>query len=138
MILQHKGSSVWSIPATATVFEAIRILSEKNIGALPVLDGEQLVGIFSERDYTRKVALLGHSSRELQVRHIVSSPVISISPDDSIEEAMRLMSEKHIRHLPVVVQGKLSGMISIGDIVTWVISAQNSEIAQMEAYIAGR
>jgi CBS domain-containing protein len=138
MILHHKGAAVWSVPASATVFEAIKILAEKNIGALPVVEGNRLVGIFSERDYTRKVALEGRSSRELKVREIVSSPVHSISPDNSIEDAMRMMSEKHIRHLPVLEKGKMVGMISIGDLVNWIISAQTSTIDQMEAYISGR
>ena len=138
MILHHKGASVWSVPLNATVYDAIGILAEKNIGALPVVDGGRLVGIFSERDYTRKVALEGRSSRDTRVREIVSAPVISITPQHSIEDAMRLMSEKHIRHLPVLEGDKMVGMISIGDLVTWIISAQNSTIDQMEAYIAGR
>ena len=138
MILHHKGASVWSVPLNATVYDAIGILAEKNIGALPVVDGDRLVGIFSERDYTRKVALEGRSSRDTRVREIVSAPVISITPQHSIEDAMRLMSEKHIRHLPVLEGDKMVGMISIGDLVTWIISAQNSTIDQMEAYIAGR
>jgi len=138
MILHHKGAAVWSVPLNATVYDAIGILAEKNIGALPVVDGGRLVGIFSERDYTRKVALEGRSSRDTRVREIVSAPVISITPQQSIEDAMRLMSEKHIRHLPVLEGDKMVGMISIGDLVTWIISAQNSTIDQMEAYIAGR
>ena len=138
MILHHKGAAVWSVPLNATVYDAIGILAEKNIGALPVVDGDRLVGIFSERDYTRKVALEGRSSRDTRVREIVSAPVISITPQHSIEDAMRLMSEKHIRHLPVLEGDKMVGMISIGDLVTWIISAQNSTIDQMEAYIAGR
>ena len=138
MILHHKGCAVWSVTPEATVYEAIGILAEKNIGALPVVDGGRLVGIFSERDYTRKVALEGRSSRDTRVREIVSAPVISITPEHSIEDAMRLMSEKHIRHLPVLEGDKMVGMISIGDLVTWIISAQNSTIDQMEAYIAGR
>jgi CBS domain-containing protein len=138
MILHHKGCAVWSVTPDATVYEAIGILAEKNIGALPVVDGGRLVGIFSERDYTRKVALEGRSSRDTRVREIVSAPVISITPEHSIEDAMRLMSEKHIRHLPVLEGDKMVGMVSIGDLVTWIISAQNSTIDQMEAYIAGR
>ena len=138
MILHHKGAAVWSVPLNATVYDAIGILAEKNIGALPVVDGDRLVGIFSERDYTRKVALEGRSSRDTRVREIVSAPVISITPQHSIEDAMRLMSEKHIRHLPVLEGDKMVGMISIGVVVTWIISAQNSTIDQMEAYIAGR
>lgn len=138
MILYHKGAAVWSVSPAATVFEAIKLLAEKNIGALPVVDGDKLVGIFSERDYTRKIALEGRSSRDTKVREVVSSPVFSVSPQHSIEDAMRVMSEKHIRHLPVLEEGRMVGLVSIGDLVNWIISAQNSTIDQMEAYIAGR
>jgi CBS domain-containing protein len=138
MLLHYKGSTVWSISPNATVFEAIRLLADKNVGALPVVEDKQLVGIFSERDYTRKVALEGRSSRETKVGEIISTPVISVTPESSIEEAMRLMTGKHIRHLPVLNGGQLAGMISIGDLVNWIISSQSSTIAQMEAYISGR
>lgn len=137
-LLHHKGHQVWTIPAGATVFEAIELLAEKNIGALPVLDRGEIVGIFSERDYTRKVALAGKSSRATLVREIITTSVISISSHDSIEEGMRLMTEQRIRHLPVVDGGKLSGMVSIGDMVNWIISAQNATIDQMESYLVGR
>jgi CBS domain-containing protein len=138
MILHHKGSVVWSVCPSATVFEAIALLAEKNIGALPVMEDGILIAIFSERDYTRKVALEGKSSRELQVRQIISAPVISVTPQHSIEDCLRIMSEKHVRHLPVLEGAKVVGMISIGDLVNWVISAQNCAIDQMAAYIAGR
>ena len=138
ILLHHKGAAVWSVAATATVFEAIRILAEKNIGALPVMDGDQLLGIFSERDYTRKVALEGKNSRATLVREVASRPAVSVTPQHTIEECMRLMSNRHIRHLPVLEDGKVTGMISIGDLVNWIISAQTSTLEQMEAYIAGR
>jgi len=137
-VLHSKGSTVWTISPTATVFEAIRVLAQKNIGALPVVDGDKLIGIFSERDYTRKVALEGKTSRDTRVQEIVSRDVVAISPDSTVEEAMRLMTEKHIRHLPVLEEGKLVGFISIGDMVNWTISAQNAAIDQMESYLLGR
>lgn len=137
-ILHHKGENVWTISPGATVFEAIRLLAQKNIGALPVVEGDKLIGMFSERDYTRKVALEGKTSQKTLVREIISTDVTTATPDNTIEEAMRLMSEKHIRHLPVVENGKMVGMISIGDMVNWIISAQNAAIDQMESYLAGR
>jgi CBS domain-containing protein len=137
-LLHHKGSTVWTISDKATVFDAIAFLAAKNIGALPVMDGDRLVGIFSERDYTRKIALAGKSSKVTLVREIVSSPVITITPDVTIEEAMRLMTDKRIRHLPVIDGGKMVGLVSIGDMVNWIISAQSATIDQMRSYIAGR
>jgi CBS domain-containing protein len=137
-LIHHKGSKVWTIAATATVFEAIEFLAQKNIGALPVLDGEQLIGIFSERDYTRKVALAGKSSRATLVREIVSTAVVAVTSQHTIEEAMRLMTENRIRHLPVIDGGKMTGMVSIGDLVNWIISAQSATIDQMQSYLAGR
>jgi CBS domain-containing protein len=137
-VLHSKGSEVWTISPTATVFEAIRLLAQRNIGALPVMDGEKLIGIFSERDYTRKVALEGKTSRDTRVREIVSSDVISITSETTVEEAMRLMTENRIRHLPVIENERLVGFISIGDMVNWIISAQNAAIDQMESYLLGR
>jgi CBS domain-containing protein len=137
-LLHHKGSQVWTISANATVFEAIELLAEKNIGALPVMDGERLMGMFSERDYTRKIALEGKSSRSTPVREIISTPVATVASHHTIEEAMRLMTDKHIRHLPVVDDGKMIGLVSIGDMVNWIISAQSATIDQMRSYLAGR
>ena len=108
-ILHHKGATVWTISPQATVFEAIQLLARKNIGALPVMEGDQLVGIFSERDYTRKVALEGKTSHTTRVRDILSPNVATITPHDTVEEAMRRMTEKHIRHLPVVEDCKVVG-----------------------------
>ena len=137
-LLHHKGSTVWTISANATVFEAIQFLAQKNIGALPVMEGGRLIGIFSERDYTRKIALEGKSSRATPVREIISSPVLSVTSHHTIEEAMRLMTEKHIRHLPVIDEGNMVGFVSIGDMVNWIISAQSATIDQMQSYLAGR
>ncbi|HZM03841.1 MAG TPA: CBS domain-containing protein [Candidatus Saccharimonadales bacterium] len=137
-LLHHKGSAVWTIPPTATVFEAIQLLAQKNIGALPVVENERLEGIFSERDYTRKVALEGKTSHNTLVREIISINVTTLTLHHTIEDGMRLMSEKRVRHLPVLEDGKIVGMISIGDMVNWIISAQNATIDQMENYLAGR
>ncbi len=137
-ILHHKDENVWTVSPQATVFEAIQLLAAKNIGALPVVENGRLIGIFSERDYTRKIALAGKSSRGTAVREILSSEVISASPDYSVEDCLRLMTENRIRHLPVLDGEKLIGIISIGDLVNWVISTQTAALDQMEAYIAGR
>lgn len=137
-ILHHKGSTVWSISAKATVFEAIELLAERNIGALPVMEGDRLIGIFSERDYTRKIALEGKSSKTTPVREIISTAVIAVTPHHTIEDAMRLMTEKRIRHLPVMDGDKMVGFVSIGDMVNWIISAQSATIDQMKSYLAGR
>jgi CBS domain-containing protein len=112
-------------------------MAEKNIGALPVLAADRLVGIFTERDYTRKVALMGKSSKDTMVREVIAREILTVTPDDSVEECMRLMTEKRVRHLPVVEGASVVGIISIGDLVNWIISAQNATIEQMEQYIAG-
>ena len=136
-ILLHKGNQVWTIPPDATVFEAIKLMSDKNVGALLVTDASKLVGLLTERDYTRKVALKGKSSKELRVREILSERVTHVSPTHSIEDCMRLMTEHRIRHLPVVNEDEVVGIISIGDLVNWIISAQTSTIFQLQTYISG-
>jgi len=136
-VLHHKGAAVWSVAPQATVFEAIKLMADKNVGALLVMSGEKLEGVLSERDYTRKVALRGKSSKETRVREILSSEVVSATPSHSVEECMRLMTEHRVRHLPVLDGRKVVGIISIGDLVNWTISAQDAAIAQMEQYIAG-
>jgi CBS domain-containing protein len=137
-ILHHKGASVWTISPQATVFEAIQLLAQKNIGALPVVEGDRLIGIFSERDYTRKVALEGKTSHTTKVREIITTDVATISPHETVEDAMRLMTDKRIRHLPVIDEGRMIGLVSIGDMVNCIISAQSAAIDQMEAYLSGR
>jgi CBS domain-containing protein len=137
-LLHHKGPKVWTISDQATVYEALELLADKNIGALPVLAGDRLVGIFSERDYARKVVLEGKSSRTTPVREVISTPVVSVTPHHTIEEAMRLMTDKHIRHLPVIDGEKMVGLVSIGDMVNWIISAQTATIEQMASYLTGR
>jgi len=136
-ILDHKGGTVWTIAPDATVFEAIQMMSEKNIGALLVTDQGKLVGVISERDYTRKVALKGKSSKESKVREILSDRILSVTPRHTIEECMRLMTENRVRHLPVLDAEKITGVISIGDLVNWIISAQSTTIRQLETYISG-
>jgi CBS domain-containing protein len=138
MVLHHKGSTIFTIPAEATVFEAIQLLAQKNIGSLAVMESGRLIGMFSERDYTRKVALEGKSSRTTPVRDIISTNVSSVTSEHTIEDCMRLMTDKRIRHLPVIDEGKMTGLVSIGDMVNWIISAQSAAIDQMEAYLSGR
>jgi CBS domain-containing protein len=136
-ILFRKNSQVWSIAPEAKVFDAIKFMAEKNIGALPVMSGGELLGIFTERDYTRKIALAGKSSRDTAVFEVISERCITVAPHDSVEDCMRLMTENRVRHLPVLEGNKLIGIISIGDLVNWIISVQNFAIEQMEQYIAG-
>jgi CBS domain-containing protein len=136
-LLATKSKSIWSIGPNEPVLHAIRLMSDKQIGALPVMDGEQLLGIVSERDYARKVILMGRSSAETPVSQIMTTPVLTISPDDTVHRCMELMTEKRIRHLPVVEKNKVVGMISIGDLVKAVIEEQQQTIVQLERYIAG-
>jgi CBS domain-containing protein len=136
-LLHHKGSAVWHIAPEATVFDAIKLMADKNIGSLPVMSRGKLVGVFTERDYARKIVLHGKSSKETRVREILSGQPVTVAPDESVEECMRLMTEHRIRHLPVVQNEEVVGIISIGDLVNWIISAQNATIEQMEQYIAG-
>src|SRR6185369_15574093 len=136
-ILSHKNGTTWSIAPSATVFEAIQMMAEKNVGALLVLDSGKLLGIISERDYTRKVALKGKSSKETPVREIVSGNVITGTPQHTVEACMRLMTEHRVRHLPVVDGEGILGVVSIGDLVNSIISAQHSTIHQLETYITG-
>ncbi len=136
-ILNEKGTNVWSINPEATVFDAIQLMSDKNIGALLVTDGDRLVGIITERDYTRKVALKGKSSKQTAVKEIISGQVIQVTPEHTVEDCMRLMTTHKVRHLPVVENGRIAGVISIGDLVNWTISAQTSTIHQLQTYIAG-
>ena len=135
-ILAHKSAQIWSVSPDATVFEAIEIMADKNIGALPVMAGEKLVGVLSERDYTRKVALKGKSSRETKVREIITAP-ITATPSHTVEECMKLMTTHRVRHLPVLDGERVVGLISIGDLVNWIISAQSVTIHQLESYITG-
>ncbi len=136
-LLSLKGGAVWSVSPATTVFSAIQMMAEKNVGALLVIDQSRLVGIISERDYTRKVILKGKASKETSVSEILSGHVIQVTPAHSVEECLRLMTEHRIRHLPVLEGEKIMGVVSIGDLVNWVISAQKSAIQQLETYISG-
>jgi len=136
-ILNHKGSQVWTVSPDATVFDAIQLMADKNIGALLVTEGERLVGIVTERDYTRKVALKGKVSKQTAVREILSGQFIQVQPDHTVEECMRLMTDHRVRHLPVLEGERIVGMISIGDLVNWIISAQHNTIQQLQTYISG-
>ncbi len=137
MLLEVKGSNVWSVHPDDRVLDAIKLLAEKHIGALIVTEGDKPVGIFTERDYARRVYLKGRSSLDTAVRDIMVAPVICVSPDQSVNECMILMTEKRFRHLPVMDGEKLVGMLSIGDLVKAVIAEQKYEIEQLEHYIHG-
>jgi CBS domain-containing protein len=134
-ILMVKGRDVWTVDLDATVFEALSRMAEKEIGALMVMDGPRLVGIISERDYARKIVLLGRTSPNTLVKEIMTSHVVYTHLEQSIEECMALVTEKRIRHLPVIDEGKLVGVISIGDLVKSIISDQKFIIEQLVRYI---
>ena len=136
-ILAHKGSAVWSIAPNSMVFDAIQLMADKNVGALPVVDNGQLVGMISERDYTRKVALKGRSSKDTPVREIMTPEPVTVNATDSVSECMRMMTDSRIRHLPVMEGKKMVGLISIGDLVRGIISAQTATIEALEKYITG-
>lgn len=136
-VLNQKGRQVWSVPPTATVYDAIQMMAEKNVGALPVLESGQVLGMISERDYTRKVILQGKSSKQTPVKEIMSSNVYTVSPTTTVLEAMRIMTEHHIRHLPVIDDNRMVGLVSIGNLVNWVISAQHAAIGHLEDFIRG-
>lgn len=136
-ILDTKGSAVWSIAPEASVFDALRLMAEKEVGALVVLDRNQLAGIISERDYARKVVLHGRASSTTQVREIMTSRVECVDPDRNVDQCMALVTEKRIRHLPVIEDGKLIGLVSIGDLVKSIITEQQFIIEQLERYITG-
>jgi signal-transduction protein with cAMP-binding, CBS, and nucleotidyltransferase domain len=135
---KHNPAEVWRVSADETVFSAIQQMALHNVGALLVMENGKLMGIVSERDYTRKVILKGRSSRDTLVRDIVSTPVIHATPSQTVEDCMRLMTNHRIRHLPVLEGDQLLGMISQGDLVHWIITTQNHMINQMENYIQGR
>jgi CBS domain-containing protein len=137
-ILRGKGNQVFSATPGSTVYDALTLMAEKNVGALMVVDEEKLVGVFSERDYARKVVLKGKFSRETTVGEVMSSNPLSITPDEEITACMKLMTERQIRHLPVVEKNVLTGIVSIGDVVKAVIEDQKDSIQNLERYIIGR
>jgi len=134
-LLDRKGRALFSIEPEDPVLEAIRMMADRRVGALLVMRGTELAGIVSERDYARKVVLLGRSSAETPVWQIMSSPVVTVSLETAVQDCMRLMTDRHIRHLPVVENGRVLGMISIGDLVKAVIEEQQQTIEQLESYI---
>jgi len=137
-ILQQKPGELWTISPDATVFDAIELMANKNIGALLVMADGALLGVVSERDYTRKVALKGKSSRDTRVREIISTPLIAATTQHTVQECMRLMTTNRVRHLPILAGNEVVGIVSIGDLVNWIISAQSVAITQLESYIAGQ
>ncbi len=136
-ILSQKGQAIWSVSSQQTVYEAVRTMAELGVGALMVIDDGQLIGMFSERDYARKVILEGKASRETVVSEVMSTPPVTIHPQATAQEGLALMTQKRFRHLPVIDQGKLLGLVSIGDLVNAVIDDQQALIAQLEQYVSG-
>jgi len=134
-LLDRKGRAIFSVEPEAPVLEAIRAMAAHNVGALLVMQAGKLAGIVSERDYARKVILMGRSSADTPVRDIMSSPVLAVSPDDTVQKCMQLMTDRRVRHLPVVDGGTVIGMVSIGDLVKAVIAEQQQQIEQLESYI---
>ena len=137
VLLGEKGHQVFSVSPEASVYEAIEMMSQRGIGALMVMQGSHLVGVLSERDYARRVILEGRSSRETRVEEIMSIAPVTVTPDHTVEECMRLMTEHHVRHLPVIDGGRMAGVLSIGDLVKRIISVQAQVIEYMENYING-
>jgi CBS domain-containing protein len=137
-ILQHKGhASVQAVAPETFVYDAIKLMADRNIGCVLVMDGGALLGILSERDYTRKVVLQGRSSKTTTVHEIMTRDVICVTPKHGVEETLRIVTENRVRHLPVKDGNRVIGLISIGDLVKWVINAQRSALSQLEAYVAG-
>lgn len=135
-ILKMKGPQIWSVAPDATVYDAVALMAEKSVGAVLVISGSRLVGIVSERDYARKVILQGRSSKNTRVLEIMTVNLITVTPDNTVEECMRIMTHHRIRHLPVIDRGGLVGIVSIGDLVNAVIADQAHTIEQLHTYIA--
>jgi len=136
-LLKAKGTIIHSVSPNASVLECLELFADKGIGAVPVMEGDRLIGIFTERDYARKVALRGKSSKDLKVQEIMTADVLWVGPERTNEECMALMTEKRVRHLPVMEGGKLIGIISIGDLVKDIIAEQQFVIGHLERYIMG-
>ena len=136
LVLKRKGNDVWSVNADQTVFEAIEKMADKGVGALLVISGAKLAGIVSERDSARKVILKGRSSKTTLVSEIMSSPVITVTPDRTVDDCMSLMTSSRIRHLPIMQGDKIAGVVSIGDLVKWIVSEQDEAIEHLQNYIS--
>ena len=136
-VLKQKKTDLWSVPPETKVYDVVQLMADKNIGALLVIEGKTLIGIATERDYARKVVLKGKSSKETPVRDILTLPMVKAKPSNTVDECLRLMTENRVRHLPILDGETIAGVVSIGDLVNWVISAQDVTIKQMENYIAG-
>lgn len=135
-MLKTKGNAIWSIQPDATVYEAIALMAEKSVGALLVVSGGELLGIISERDYARKIVLQQRSSSDTLVREIMTSSVVTVTPEHTVEDCMKLTTEHRVRHLPVLARGELAGVISIGDLVNAIITEQAETIGHLHAYIS--
>jgi CBS domain-containing protein len=136
-LLRFKPTEVWTIGPYATVYQALELMAQKNIGALPVLESGKLIGMFSERDYARKCILMGRHSKETRVLELMSAPVVTVDPNVTVEGCLELMTMRKLRHLPVVEQNQLLGMVTIGDIGKWIISEQQTAIRDLEGFITG-
>jgi len=136
-LLKKKSGDIWSISPQTSVYQALELMAQKEVGALLVIENDKLVGIFSERDYARKIILKGKASKETAVSELMTTSVYYVTPDNTLEEAMALMTSKHIRHLPIMNQGKLSGVVTLGDVVKKIISEQKLTIDELENYVTG-
>ncbi len=134
-VLEKKGDRVWYVTSSTTIQDALKLMAEKNIGAVPVIDGGRIVGIFSERDWVRKAVKAGNETLDEQVRQVMTSPVYYVTPDQSMEDCMSLMTNRHFRHIPVIEDDELVGLISIGDVVKQIIVEKDEEISSLEDYI---